>query len=512
MMTLFLASLAGIPPLRGLVRQVRDVPVDHRRRAPAGAIALGDHRRGQLGDRVLLLLRASIRGDVVPRAGRRTTARRSVVPPAARRRDRADGRGRRRDRHLPAALRAGRGARVLSAVRATDAIARARSSAKARSRSTGSWRPRSTSRGRLLRGGSRRRPRRPRLRHEPRGRPAVRRVRRARARPAAGASSTSPIPFLVVEAGAGNGRLARDVLRAAPGVPARAALRARRALGRAARRAARAARRSSRPTRRSARSRGASPDDAPIPVAGAGPVFAALDELPALELAGVVLANELLDNLPFGIAECERRRAGRRCASRSTATGGFAEVLVPGRAGRRRRARRGHRRHRGAAPAPGSRSRAASTSGSRACGRVLRRGTLVVIDYVDDARGHPRARRRRLAAHVPGARARRRAARRRRATQDITADVVLEQLLHAARRAGFTLVADRAAGGVARATSASTTLVDDGPPHVGGARARRRPRGARRPEPRRRGGARSPIPAGLGAHRVVTFAVERPLA
>ena len=68
---------------------------------------------------------------------------------------------------------------------------------------------------------------------------------------------------------------------------------------------------------------------AAVPVAGSGPVVVALDELPALELTGVVLANELLDNLPFGIAECDRHRRGRRCASRSTPAGGFAEVLVP---------------------------------------------------------------------------------------------------------------------------------------------------------------------------------------
>ena len=40
MMTIFLASLAGIPPLAGLVRQVRDVPLDRRRRAPGGRSSL----------------------------------------------------------------------------------------------------------------------------------------------------------------------------------------------------------------------------------------------------------------------------------------------------------------------------------------------------------------------------------------------------------------------------------------------------------------------------------------
>ncbi len=44
-------------------------------------------------------------------------------------------------------------------------------------------------------------------------------------------------------------------------------------------------------------------DDAPLPVTGMGPIVTALDELPAVPLDGVVLANELLDNLPFRIVE-----------------------------------------------------------------------------------------------------------------------------------------------------------------------------------------------------------------
>ncbi len=61
-----------------------------------------------------------------------------------------------------------------------------------------------------------------------------------------------PDPFLVIEAGAGNGRLARDVWRADPACVARAAVRARRALGRIASRAARSA-----PARSARRSAGA---------------------------------------------------------------------------------------------------------------------------------------------------------------------------------------------------------------------------------------------------------------
>ena len=56
-------------------------------------------------------------------------------------------------------------------------------------------------------------------------------------------------------------------------------------------------------------------------------MFVALDELPALELDGVVLANELLDNLPFGIAQWD----GVRWQEVRVALGDgeLTEVLVP---------------------------------------------------------------------------------------------------------------------------------------------------------------------------------------
>src|SRR5206468_2790586 len=45
-------------------------------------------------------------------------------------------------------------------------------------------------------------------------------------------------------------------------------------------------------------------DDTPVPAERAGPVVASLAELPAVEArAAVVVANELLDNIPFGIAQ-----------------------------------------------------------------------------------------------------------------------------------------------------------------------------------------------------------------
>jgi len=110
-----------------------------------------------------------------------------------------------------------------------------------------------------------------------------------------------PDPYLVIEAGAGRGRLAADVLAARP--ECATALRyvlverspglldAQRdlltvepfedALGPMVR----------------------DDEDAPVPVTGMGPIVTALDDLPAVPLTGVVVANELLDNLPFRVVE-----------------------------------------------------------------------------------------------------------------------------------------------------------------------------------------------------------------
>jgi SAM-dependent MidA family methyltransferase len=205
----------------------------------------------------------------------------------------------------------------------------------------------------------------------------------ARALDARWRAQAEPDPFVVIEAGAGNGRLARDVRRARPDceralhyvlVERSAALRdeqrqrleldpADEALG---------------PFARAAR------EDAPVPVAGSGPVFVALDELPALELRGVVLANELLDNLPFGIAE--RSADGWREVRVAREQHRFAEVLVPAEPGD---ARALDSVVAGASVPVGARLPIPRGLDAwiAACGRVLRDGTLVVIDYVDDAAG-----------------------------------------------------------------------------------------------------------------------------
>ena len=120
-------------------------------------------------------------------------------------------------------------------------------------------------------------------------------------------------------------------------------------------------------------------DDAPLPVTGMGPIVTALDELPAVPLDGVVLANELLDNLPFRSSSAPRRlvggagRARRRPArrdrfprspsSRPRRTPSPPTVMPVGTR----------------LPVP-TRSRTGCTRA-----RSLRHGVLVVIDYVATA-------------------------------------------------------------------------------------------------------------------------------
>jgi SAM-dependent MidA family methyltransferase len=147
-------------------------------------------------------------------------------------------------------------------------------------------------------------------------------------------------------------------------------------------------------------------------------VFTALEELPALSApATVVLANELFDNLPFGIAQWDGQRwlevrVGLLGVDR------FEEVLVPTDADL------------GYVVAPGTRVPIPTGMDEwwRACEGVVRTGFVLVVDYattVAELGARPWLRTYR--AHsvgtdpldAPG-------------EQDITADVVLEQLEAAA--------------------------------------------------------------------------------
>ena len=145
-----------------------------------------------------------------------------------------------------------------------------------------------------------------------------------------------PAPFTVVEAGAGRGALAKAVLAAAP------------ACGPALRYVA---------VERSAALR----DQHPAGVESA----AALPEEP---FTGVVLANELLDNLPFGLLE---RQAGGWAEVRVGAD--LAEVLVPVGAGPEVDAPAGAR-----IPVQG-----AARAWVEQARELVHRGRVVAIDYAD---------------------------------------------------------------------------------------------------------------------------------
>jgi SAM-dependent MidA family methyltransferase len=245
-----------------------------------------------------------------------------------------------------------------------------------------------------------------------------------------------PDPFVVVDAGAGRGRLASDVLRARPAcAPAlRYVLVERSAALRAAQRELLPIEPADRALGPAVRIEG---DEAPRPVGGIGPLTTALPELPALEIpAGIVLANELLDNLPFRIVE----RAADRWTEIRVGLGdsGFVEVPVPAAPAI---ARAAVDVAAGAAIPDGVRLPVptAIVDWLAACGHVLRRGFLVVIDFADTAaslagrgqsqwlrtyRGHQRGE---SPLADPGA-------------QDITCDVPVEHLVAHAERAGFRLV------------------------------------------------------------------------
>jgi SAM-dependent MidA family methyltransferase len=231
-----------------------------------------------------------------------------------------------------------------------------------------------------------------------------------------------PDPFLVVEAGAGNGRLAREVARATPHCSAalRYVLVERSAALRARQRERLALEPADEALGPFVRRRG---EDTPVPAPGVGPVFAAIDALPAFEADDVVvLANELFDNLPVGIAQWDGTRWLEVRVGLASA-GRYEEVLVPA-------------DHDLDLAVPAG-TRVPIPRGLRewwlACEGFVRRGFVLAVDYtvpVDELASRPWLRTYR--AHAPGT-----APLEDPGAQDITADVVLEQTM---ALAPFTLV------------------------------------------------------------------------
>jgi SAM-dependent MidA family methyltransferase len=308
----------------------------------------------------------------------------------------------------------------------------------------------------------------------------------------------APDPFLVVDAGAGRGRLAADVLAAAP----RCASALRYVL-----------------VERSDELRAAQrelltlepvedalgpvlpgrdeEDGEPRGVAGLGPITTHLAELPAVQLDGVVVANELADNLPFRIVE---RLARGWAEVRVGLDGdGFVETVVPASP-----ELTGEADHVAPACAPGARLPVPTGTREwmRACSSILRRGRLVVVDYIAPAaeiasrgvdgwlrtyRGHQRGT---SPLDAPG-------------TQDITADVPLEYLVHAAARAGLVVERDTNQADWLRDLGIDGLVAEaragwDARAHVGDLEAvKHRSRVVE--------AAALTDPAGLGAHRVLVF-------
>lgn len=240
-----------------------------------------------------------------------------------------------------------------------------------------------------------------------------------------------PDPFVVIDAGAGTGRLAREALRAEPACAS--ALRYVMVERSAALRSAQRDLLRVEPADEAFGPYAEGTDDERQVVPRSGPIVAALSEMPALEVVGVVVANELLDNLPFGIA---LRRGGewREVVVALDGHGGFEEIVVPAAAA-------------DAAALDAAFGGVDVPDGARlpiprgidawiaAVAGTLHRGHLLTIDYAAPAA--ELARRggwlRTYRAHAPGE-----DALRNPGEQDITSDVVVEQLDRAALAHGFT--------------------------------------------------------------------------
>jgi SAM-dependent MidA family methyltransferase len=243
-----------------------------------------------------------------------------------------------------------------------------------------------------------------------------------------------PDPFVVVEAGAGRGRLAADVVRAAPACAG-------------ALRYVLVERSASLREEQRERIALEPPDEAlgPFmladdgesrePVPGRGPIVTALDDLPAMRIRGVVLANELFDNLPVHVVE--RAADGWLEVRVATDDDRFVEVLVPAPPPL---AAEADLVAEGAVVDVGARIPVplAARTWLERVGAMLVRGEVILFDYVDTvsklaARGQE-SWMRTYRAHQRGG-----GPLEAPGTQDITCDLPLEYLRTIADRVGLPL-------------------------------------------------------------------------
>ena len=249
-----------------------------------------------------------------------------------------------------------------------------------------------------------------------------------------------PDPFVVIEAGAGRGRLASDVLRANPACARalRYVLVERSGVLRAAQRDLLTLEPVDEALGPFARA--TDPDDPDEPVAGVGPIVTSLDELPAIHVDGLVIANELLDNLPFCIAAWGTDGWLEVRVGVAPDGAHFTESLVPSAP---ELAASADEVADGIAPKPGDRLPVPTATHEwiASVANLVRRGEILLIDYMAEAdellergapgwlrtyRGHERGM---DPLDAPG-------------TQDITSDVPLAPLRVAARRAGFEIASE----------------------------------------------------------------------
>jgi SAM-dependent MidA family methyltransferase len=190
----------------------------------------------------------------------------------------------------------------------------------------------------------------------------------------------APDPFVVIETGAGDGTLARSVLDAAPrcGPALRYVLVERSPVLRR-----RQAERLELELPAFALGPMLAADDDDLdahPVAAAGPLVTALAEFPAQPFPGVVLANELLDNLVFNLLE--RHASGWAEVRVGEEAGTLVEVTVPASPELRAAADRLAPR----APEGGRLPvQHAAQLWLRDALAVLPRGRVIVVDYGDDS-------------------------------------------------------------------------------------------------------------------------------